>query len=150
MSRRVLKDFIVGLRHVGHIVDDLQRSVDSFQKLYGLDDDDITVIPPYEQDAVARFALINVAGTEFELIQPLSEDMVATLSATASGSAGINHVAYQVDDIVGALAVLGEQGVHPGHVTPEGIVDTGRSKIVYLNPEHTEGLLVELVEIYPR
>lgn len=143
-----LKDFIVGLRHVGHIVDDLQASIADFRRIYGLTDDDITVLPPFDQEAPARFGLLNVGGVEFELIEPISDDMKATLNAVASGAGGINHVAYVVSDIDAAMAVLAKQGIRPGHVTPGGVVDTGRTRIAYLNPADTSDLLIELVEVY--
>ncbi len=143
-----LKDFIVGLRHVGHIVEDLAASIADFRRIYGLTDDDITVLPPFGQEAPARFGLLNVGGVEFELIEPISDDMKATLNAVASGAGGINHVAYVVSDIDAAMAVLAKQGIRPGHVTPDGVVDTGRTRIAYLNPADTSSLLIELVEVY--
>jgi 4-hydroxyphenylpyruvate dioxygenase-like putative hemolysin len=74
--------------------------------------------------------------------------MKAILHSAASGAGGINHVAYVVNDIDGALAVLAEQGIRPGHVTPDGVVDTGRTRIAYLNPSDTGDMLIELVEVY--
>jgi len=143
-----LKDFIVGLRHVGHIVEDLAVSIADFRRIYGLSDDDIKVLPPFGQEAPARFGLLNVGGVEFELIEPISEEMKTTLNAVSSGAGGINHVAYVVSDIDAAMAVLEKQGIRPGHVTPGGVVDTGRTRIAYLNPADTSDLLIELVEVY--
>lgn len=147
-TKTALKEFIVGLRHVGHIVDDLKVSVTDFRRIYGLTDDDITILPPFGQEAPARFGLLDVGGVEFELIEPISDDMKETLHSAASGAGGINHVAYVVSDIDGALAVLAEQGIRPGHVTPDGVVDTGRTRIAYLNPADTGDMLIELVEVY--
>ncbi len=144
----VLKNYIVGLRHVGHIVEDLRSSIDAFTEVYGLEAGDITVLPPYEQDAPARFGLLNVGGVEFELIEPISADMRERLNAVASGAGGINHVAYVVSDIDAALAALAQRGIKPGHVTPDGVVDTGRTRIAYLDPADTHGMLIELVEVY--
>lgn len=144
----VLKDFIVGLRHIGHIVGDLRVSIEDFRRIYGLDDEDITVLPPFGEPAPARFGLLNVGGVEFELIEPIGDEMRATLTAVESGAGGINHVAYVVSDIDGAVAALARQGIRPGHVTPDGVVDTGRTRIVYLDPAGTGGMLIELVEVY--
>lgn len=144
---RALKDYIIGLRHVGHIVNDLRASIDTFRVVYGLADSDITVLPPFDEPAPARFGLLDVGGVEFELIEPISEEMRATLTAVESGAGGINHVAYVVNDIDGALATLAAQGIRPGHVTPDGVVDTGRTRIAYLDPADTGGMLIELVEV---
>ncbi|MDB4450966.1 hypothetical protein N9121_01290 [Pseudomonadales bacterium] len=64
-----------------------------------------------------------------------------------SGLAGINHVAYLVDDIEGAVAMLTEQGIRPGHVTPNGVTDIGAKYICYLDPKDTGDLLIELIEL---
>ena len=66
-----------------------------------------------------------------------------------SGGAGINHVAWQVDDIEAAVAHLEAAGIYPGHVTPDGIVAIGDKKMVYLDPATTGGLVLELIE-YPQ
>ena len=64
-----------------------------------------------------------------------------------TGGAGINHVAWRVSDIEAAVKRLAGQRIRPGHVTPDGVIDTGRSKIVYMNPDDTDGILIELVEL---
>ena len=48
-----------------------------------------------------------------------------------------------------ALSDLAAVGIRPGYVTPGGVVDTGRTRIAYLNPEDTGALLIELVEMKP-
>ena len=142
-----LKDYIVGLQHIGHIVDDLEASIDAFRKLYGLDESAVQRVPE-EPDGTepTLFAFVTVGDTEFEIIQPQSHESRAELMLSPSGGGGINHIAWRVNDIDAAVRTLGEQQVRPGHVTPDGVVDTGRSRIVYLDPADTDGLLIELVE----
>ena len=143
-----LKDYILGLQHIGHIVDDLEASIDAFRKLYGLEDAAIRRVPEEPDGTEATlFAFVTIGDTEFEIIQPQSHEARADLMLSLCGGGGINHIAWRVSDIDAAVRVLGEQRVRPGHVTPDGVVDTGRSKMVYLNPADTDGLLVELVEI---
>ena len=144
-----LKDYIVGLQHIGHIVDDLDASIGAFQALYGLDDSAVRRVPETPDGSEATlFAFVTVGDTEFELIQPQSHESRTELMLSPCGSGGINHVAWRVNDIESAVGLLHEKRVRPGHVTPDGVVDTGRSKIVYLDPDDTNGLLIELVELY--
>ena len=63
-----------------------------------------------------------------------------------SGGAGINHVAWRVKDIDEAVACLAVEGIFPGHVTPDGVVRIGEKKMVYLDPDTTGGLVIELIE----
>ena len=142
-----LKDYIIGLAHIGHIVRDLENGIAGFRRLYGLSDDDITILDaPAGTPQLTRFAFIRVGETEFELIEPVSEHFKTILLGMPSGLGGINHVAYLVDDIEGAVKCLAAQDIFPGHVTPDGIVDMGRKKMVYLDPDTTGGLVVELIE----
>ena len=103
-------------------------------------------LPDNPEDADTLFAFLTIAGTEFELIQPVSERFRHTLSATRSGAAGINHVAWKVSDIDACMRLLGDAGIGAGHVTPDGIVEFKDIKLVYLDPADTDGMLVELIE----
>lgn len=142
-----LKDFIIGLGHVGHIVADLDAALADFKRVYGVEDTDIRIPEnPLGTEIMTRFAFVNVAGTEFELIEPVSDYFKDILFTMPSGLAGINHVAYWVNDIEAALLALKQQGVAPGHVTPKGAVDIGDKKICYLDPHTTGGLVIELME----
>ena len=145
---KALKDYIIGLQHVGHIVQDLDAAVASFCRLYGLDENDVRRVPEIpDEDVPTLFAFVNVAGTEFELIQPQSAAARRVLLASSSGGGGINHVAWRVLDIDACVELLAGQQIRPGHVTPDGVVDTGRSRIIYLDPGDTDGVLIELVQL---
>ena len=142
-----LSNYIIGLQHVGHIVDDLDRAIGAFRRLYGLDDDAVRRVPEKADGSEpALFAFVTVGDTEFELIEPRTTEAKKQLDASPRGGAGINHVAWRVSDIEACMRLLAKAGIGPGHVTPAGPVDTGRSKMVYLDPADTGGLLVELVE----
>jgi hypothetical protein len=145
--RRVLRDHIVGPAHVGFVVEDMAVAVAGFKRLYGIEDADIDYQPEAGEDAPTRFAFFSVGGLQFELIEPVSEYFRDILLAMPSGCAGINHVAWQVDDAEAAVALLAAQGIEPGHVTPDGVIDLGAKKMVYLDPAHTDGLVVELIEL---
>ena len=146
--KTTLKDFIVGLAHIGHIVTDMDAAINNFKRVYGVTDEDIRIPPsPAGMEVMTNFAFITVAGTEFELVEPVSQYFKDILLPMPSGMAGINHVAYLVEDIDGAVAVLEKNGIKPGHVTPGGVVDFGEKKLCYLDPETTGGLVIELIEI---
>ena len=151
MNQAVLTDYIIGLAHVGHVVESLADAIADFKRVYGVDEAQIEVIPPLPADgevdeAPTRFAFVDVKGTQFELIEPISEFFKAQLLDMPSGLAGINHVAYLVNDIEAAYQHLLSQGIQAGHVTPDGIVDFGAKKMLYLDPATTGGLLIELIE----
>ncbi len=45
-----------------------------------------------------------------------------------------------------AVKFKDKKGVRLDHVTRDGILDMGRSKVAYFNPEDTDGILIEFVE----
>ena len=42
--QRVLKDFITGLAHIGHIVEDMDVALANFKRVYGVTDTDIRML----------------------------------------------------------------------------------------------------------
>ena len=146
-THTALKDFIIGLAHIGHIVDDMDAAIENFKRVYGVSDSDIRIPPdPPGVEVMTHFAFITVGDTEFELVEPVSDHFRQVLLSMRSGMAGINHVAYRVSDITAAVAALALRGIKPGHVTPDGIVDFGPRKLCYLDPQTTGGLVIELIE----
>jgi len=141
-----LKDRIVGVAHVGFIVPSLDSALAQFSRVYGLSPQDVEIQPPPGEDALTRFAFFIVGGLQFELIEPVSAQFKEQLLGMPSGGAGINHLAWRVDDIDAALELLAVRNIHPGHVTPDGVISIGQRKMVYLDPETTGGLVIELIQ----
>ncbi len=102
----VLTDHILGLAHIGYIVEDLTSALANFQRVYGVSEKDIVVQPPFDQAAPSRFAFVTIKDSDVELIEPISDYFKALLLTMPSGGAGINHVAYRVDNIDAAVALL--------------------------------------------
>ena len=142
----LLKDFIVEAAHVGFVVPDLAAALAEAQDVYGLEPSDIRYEPPPGVEAPTRFAFFSVGGLTFEYIEPVAEPFKPLLLDMPSGGAGINHVAWRVSDIDAAVAALARRGIQPGHVTPDGVIDIGSKRMVYLDPATTGGLVIELIE----
>jgi methylmalonyl-CoA/ethylmalonyl-CoA epimerase len=142
----MIKEMIKNLRHIGIIVDDAEKQTAVFKMLFDLDDDEIVTVPTSVTGGGSVYAFIPIGGTELELIEPITEEFKGLLG---NPKPGINHLAFTVSDLDQAIAKMAEKGVRLGHVTPNGIIDTGRSKVAYFNPEDTGGILIELVEPTP-
>lgn len=143
METNGVGEMITNLRHIGIIVKDAEKSIEVFKNLFDLKDDDIRVVPSTVTKNESAFAFIPVGGIELELIQPLSERFKKMLCNPVEG---INHIAFTVTDIEEAVRLMSKKGFRLGHVTKEGILDMGRSKIAYFDPEDTGGILIEFVE----
>ena len=134
---------ITKLRHVGYIVKDMDKSVNVFKKLFDVKDGDIRMLTPDDTGGAGAFSFISVGGTELELIQPISDYFK---EMTGDPPEGINHIAFQVMDVEKAVKNMEEKGIHLGYITKDGIFDTGGTKIAYLDPKDTDGILIELIE----
>jgi len=132
------------LRHVGYVVEDLEKSVGMFTYLFDLDEDDVTYVSADETGGQVAFAFIALGGIELELIQPLT-DMFREMTGDTEN--GITHFALEVTDIDKVVSGMEAKGVHLGYITPNGVFDTGKKKIAYLDPRDTGGNLIELVEV---
>lgn len=137
------EEMITGLRHIGIIVKDAKESMEVFKSLFDLKDEEIRVVPSTITKGESEFAFIPVGGIELELIQPISERFNEMVGNPAQG---INHIAFTVKNIEEAVRIMEEKGVRLGHVTKEGILNMGRSKVAYFNPEDTGEILIEFVE----
>ena len=138
-----MNEMITKIRHIGIIVKDAEKSVELFKDLFDLKDDEIKVVPPSITKNESIFAFIPTGGIELELIQPISKHFKEMVGNPPEG---INHLAFTVKDIEEAVKLMAEKGVRLGHVTKDGILDMGRSKVAYFNPEDTGGILIEFAE----
>ena len=126
-------------RHVGVVTEDLDALLARFGELFGLRPDEVQRVDGPD----TNFAFFTIGGLPYEVIQPVSPRFRKMLLAS---NRGVNHVCYDVDDLDAAVAAMARAGVRLGHVTPDGIVETPRSRMAYFNPDDTGGVLIELVQ----
>jgi methylmalonyl-CoA epimerase len=87
--------------------------------------------------------LLGVGDSHVELLRPLGPDTAVGRFLATSGP-GLHHVAYGTDDIESAIESLRTAGVRLIDERPR----TGMrgSRIAFLHPKSTGGVLTELVE----
>ena len=129
---------VIGLRHIGYFVEDMDVSLDMFKRLFDVGDDDIRLMTAEETGGTGVFGFVSIGGVELELIQLISDDIK---KITGDTSPGINHVAFQVENIEAVVTAMEKKGFRLG------IFDTGKTKVAYLEPLDTDGHLIELVEV---
>ena len=134
--------------HIGVAVRDLDRYLDVFGNILGLEIHDFEEADPYEG---LRIAFARVGETDFEFLQdrlPEAADKVMDQRDIARWidrrGEGIHHVALRVDDIDAAIAEAKAKGLRV-------LDETGRpgargSRVAFLHPKSTGGVLVHFVE----
>jgi methylmalonyl-CoA epimerase len=90
-----------------------------------------------------KITFIPVGDTAIELLQSTIPGGVITKFIEEKGE-GIHHIAYQVEDIESALKDLKAKGVSLIDSQPRKGIHN--SRIAFLNPESSHGVLLELVE----
>jgi methylmalonyl-CoA/ethylmalonyl-CoA epimerase len=82
-------------------------------------------------------------GARLEILVPTAEDSPIAKFLVQKGS-GIHHIAFTVADIESSLAFLKAKGVQLIDEVPRD--GAHKTKIAFIHPKSTGGLLVELVQ----
>ena len=87
--------------------------------------------------------LLEVGESHVELLRPLSPDTALGRFLERSGP-GLHHVAYGTDDIEAALESVRAAGLRL--IDEEPRLGIRRSRVAFVHPSSTGGVLTELVE----
>ncbi len=127
--------------HVGIAVRDLDQAIARYREVFGLR----LAHEEINEEQGVREAMLAVgdSATYVQLLAPLSDDSPIASFLDKRGE-GLQQVAYAVDDIEAASAVLRERGVRLLYDAPRR--GTAGSRINFVHPRDMGGVLVELVE----
>lgn len=125
--------------HIGVAVADLDAAIE----LYG----DVFEMPLQHRETVAEqgveAALVGVGDSHVELLAPLGDETPVGKFLSKRGP-GLHHTAYRCPDVADALDLCRSRGVRLIDERPRrGIRD---SRVAFLHPSSTGGVLTELVE----
>ena len=125
--------------HVGVAVSDLDAAIDLYRDDFGMELAHREVVESQGVEAV----LLDVGDGHVELLRPLQPETAVGKFLERRGP-GLHHVAYATDDIEATLARVKEAGMRLIDSEPRpGIRD---SRVAFLHPGATGGVLTELVE----
>lgn len=127
------------IEHVALAVADLDAAIAHYRDVWGLE--------------VTHRERVEDQGVE-EAMLPLGDSFLQLLAATgpettvgkfvARRGEGLHHIAYEVEDLEGALAALKDEGVDLIDEQPRR---GGRGHMVaFVHPRGNHGLLVELIQ----
>jgi methylmalonyl-CoA/ethylmalonyl-CoA epimerase len=125
--------------HVGVAVDDLDSALALYEGTFGMPVAHRETVSEQGVEAV----LLDVGHCHVELMRPLGE-RTAVGKFLARRGPGLHHVAYRVDDIESVLARLRELDIEL--IDREPRTGIRRSRVAFLHPRSTGGVLTEIVE----
>lgn len=137
------------IHHVGHAVSDLQDAMTLYTSVFGgvlAEREDL----PERGVSVAWITFVG-GGPRIELLTPyadLGPEQSPVAKFLAVRGPGVHHIAYQVDDVARALAILTD----PSGFGLQAVDDRPRpgsagTRVAFIHPRSTSGVLFELVEV---
>jgi methylmalonyl-CoA/ethylmalonyl-CoA epimerase len=125
--------------HIGVAVEDIDAALALYRDSFEMELAHRETVESQGVEAV----LLDVGEGHVELLAPLGPDTPVGKYMAKNG-AGLHHVAYAVDDIDAALVGIAAAGVQL--IDSEPRVGIRGSRIAFLHPRSTGGVLTEIVE----
>lgn len=127
------------IAHIGIAVHSLEKALPFYTEQLGL----ILEAVEEVQSEQVRVAFLKIGESRLELLEPLSDTSAIATFLQKKGE-GIHHIALEVDEIEMRLNNLKENGIRLIHEQPK--IGANDSKIAFLHPKSTNGVLYELCE----
>lgn len=125
--------------HIGVVVEDLDAGLELYRDRLEMAEQHRETIEAQDVEAV----LLEVGEGHIELLRPLSADSGIGRFLERNGP-GVHHVAYQTDDVSSALDAARAAGLRA--IDEEPRTGIRGSRVAFLHPRSTGGVLTELVE----
>jgi methylmalonyl-CoA/ethylmalonyl-CoA epimerase len=125
--------------HIGVAVSSIEESIGLYRDSFEMAEQHRETV---EEQGV-KAVLLEVGEGHVELIEPLSPDSGVAKFIERNGE-GMHHVAYAVDDIDSALEKVKAAGLRL--IDGEPRIGIRGSRVAFLHPKATGGVLTELVE----
>jgi methylmalonyl-CoA/ethylmalonyl-CoA epimerase len=125
------------IAHIGVAVKNIEETEKFYEEVLSLK------IQDREHLGEIKASFIPVGDTAIELLQSTTPEGVISKFIEKRGE-GIHHIAYQVENIDQALADLKAKGIPL--IDQQARRGAHHSRVAFLNPKGTYGILIELVE----
>lgn len=127
------------IAHIAVVVPDLAEANRFWVDALGLELDRVETVPEQAVD----IAFVPVGDSDIELLRPVDAESGVARYLEKRGP-GIHHICFEVDDIEAMLARLKSFDIPL--INEEPTVDRHGTKIAFVHPKGTGGVLVELYE----
>jgi len=139
------ENLFTAIDHVGIAVPDLDAAIAFYRDTLGMR----LVHEEVNEEQGVREAMMSVGGTPvgtascIQLLAPLQDGSTIAKFLDRTGP-GVQQVAYRVTDVEAVGTILRERGVRLLYDVPKR--DTSDSRVNFIHPKDTGGVLVELVQ----
>lgn len=127
------------IAHIGIAVQNIEQALPFYTEQLGLT---LEGVEEVESEQV-KVAFLKIGESMLELLEPLSKSSAIHTYLEKNGE-GIHHIALEVDNIEQRLKSLQDDGIRLINEEPK--LGANNSKIAFLHPKSTYGVLYELCE----
>jgi methylmalonyl-CoA/ethylmalonyl-CoA epimerase len=124
--------------HVGIVVSNIDETLKLLSDIFGFGESDTFM----DSGQAFRSSLIRINDATFELIEPIGTQGSIAKFLKERGN-GLHHVSLEVDDLAEELKSLQKMGIRLINTEPQPV---GDSKVLFIHPHSTKGVLIELVQ----
>ena len=125
--------------HIGVAVEDLDESIALYRDRLGMREQHRETVEEFGVEA----ALLEIGDAHVELLTPIEPDSAVGRFLEKNGP-GMHHVAYRTEDIDAELQRMSQAGIRMiDEQARTGIRD---SRVAFVHPKSTGGVLTEIVE----
>jgi methylmalonyl-CoA/ethylmalonyl-CoA epimerase len=125
--------------HIGVAVEDIDAALALYEQSFEMEPAHRETVESQGVEAV----LLDVGDGHVELLRPLGPETAVGKFLARKGP-GLHHVAYAVEDIDATLESLGAAGLEL--IDSEPRVGIRESRVAFLHPRSTGGVLTEIVQ----
>ncbi len=125
--------------HIGVAVEDIDAAIELYRQSFEMELAHRETVESQGVEAV----LLDVGEGHVELLRPLGPETAVGKFLARKGP-GLHHVAYAVEDVDATLARLSAAGLEL--IDREARVGIRGSRVAFLHPRSTGGVLTEIVE----
>jgi methylmalonyl-CoA/ethylmalonyl-CoA epimerase len=133
------------IRNIDHIaiaVSDLEEALEFWRDTLGLKLTHREEVPSQQVDT----AFFEIGTSKIELVEPTTEDSGIARFVKKNGST-LHHIALEVEDLSSMLVNLKSKGLHLLNDVP--VDGAGGKRAIFIHPDSTGGVLLELYESVP-
>jgi len=136
----VLGALVRGLHHVAIVVPSLAEARRTYVERLGLESDGAVEHVP---DQKVNVLVCHAGSQRIELVEPAAPDSPVSAFLAKRGG-GLHHLAYRVESVERALEALKAAGLRL--IDPAPRPGAHGTRIAFVHPSATHGVLTELVE----
>jgi len=127
------------INHIAIAVNNLEEAAKFYQNVLGLNLSGVEVVTTQK----TKVGFFKIGESNIELVQPSKPDSPLVKFLETRGQ-GIHHICFEVDDIEAEIKTLLEKGATMVDQKPRP--GAHNSKVAFIHPKSSNGVLIELCE----